>query len=92
MAEAKQILSRLARGSDPLVRIRAIETISKIEKDEREFEARQQESGTGLHEEIREIAKISPELAEAFAKSKGVAWSSTTIQGNGLDKNGATNE
>jgi hypothetical protein len=91
MDEAKQILSRLARGSDPNVRIKAIESLSKIERDERELEVRQQESATGLHEEIREIAKISPELAEAYAKSKGVAWSSNTTQPNGLDKNGATN-
>jgi hypothetical protein len=84
MDEAKQILSRLARGSDPNVRIKAIESLAKIERDERELEARQQESGS-LHDEIREMAKISPELAEAFAKSKGVAWSSKP-------GNGATNE
>jgi hypothetical protein len=88
MDEAKQILSRLARGSDPNVRIKAIESLAKIERDEREFEARRQESGTSLHDEIREIAKISPELAELYAKDRGVAWSA--VQSNG--KNGATNE
>ena len=86
MDEAKQILSRLARGSDPNVRIKAIESLAKIEKDERELEARRQETGT-FQDEIREIAKISPELAEAFAKDRGVAWSSNTING----QNGATN-
>ena len=35
-AEAKRILSRLARGSDPLVRIRALDSLSKIDKEERE--------------------------------------------------------
>jgi hypothetical protein len=74
MDEAKQILSRLARGSDPNVRIKAIESLAKIERDERELEARQQEGGTDLYGEIREIAKISPELAEAYAKEKGVVW------------------
>jgi len=75
MDEAKQILSRLARGSDPNVRIKAIESLAKIERDERELEARQQESRTDLHHEIREIAEISPELAEAYAKDKGIVWS-----------------
>jgi hypothetical protein len=74
MTEARQILSRLARNAEPLTRISAIETIAKIARDEAEFEARQQESRTSLHDEIREISKISPELAEAYAKEKGVAW------------------
>jgi hypothetical protein len=68
-------LSRLARGSDPNVRIKAIESLAKIERDERELEARQAENRTNLHEEIAEIAKISPDLAEAYAKQKGVSWS-----------------
>ena len=49
MDEAKQILSRLARGSDPNVRIKATESLAKIERDERELEVRQQESGCGRH-------------------------------------------
>ena len=75
MTEAKQILSRLARGSDPNVRIKAIESLAKIERDERELKMRQSESATDIHQEIKEIAKISPELAEAYAKDKGVVWS-----------------
>lgn len=35
VAEARRILSRLARGSDPNVRIKAIEGISKLDRDER---------------------------------------------------------
>src|SRR5215472_9118667 len=62
MTEAKQILSRLARGSDPNVRIKAIESLAKIERDERELEAHQREELPDIHHEIREIAKISPEL------------------------------
>jgi hypothetical protein len=34
-AEAKRILSRLARGSDPNVRIKAIESLNKLDRDER---------------------------------------------------------
>ena len=76
MGEAKQILSRLARGSDPNVRIKAIESLAKIEKEQRELELRQQESGAfcDIHEELREIAKVSKELAEAYAKAKGIKW------------------
>jgi hypothetical protein len=75
MTEAKQILSRLARGSDPNVRIKAIESLAKIERDERELEVRRQESATNLHQEMAEIAKFSPELAEEYAKAKGMQWS-----------------
>lgn len=72
MVEAKQILSRLARGSDPNVRIKAIESLSKIERDERELELRQAENGTDLRSQYEEIRRISPELAEAWAKEKGI--------------------
>jgi hypothetical protein len=75
LVEAKQILSRLARGSDPNVRIKSIETLCKIEREERELELRQAEQPTDIRQEIAQIAKISPELAEAYAKDKGVAWS-----------------
>jgi hypothetical protein len=71
-AEAKQILSRLARGSDPNVRIKSIEALAKIERDEREFEQRQAESGTDLRSQYEEIRKISPELAAEWAKEKGL--------------------
>jgi phage terminase small subunit len=75
MTEAKQILSRLARGSDPNVRIKAIESLAKIEAGEREYEARQAEQETSLQQEIAEVAKLSPELAEEYAKAKGMQWS-----------------
>lgn len=83
MDEAKQILSRLARGSDPNVRIKAIESLAKIERDERELNMRQAETATDLRQEIEEIAKISPDLAETFAKDKGFAWSRNNGAGNG---------
>jgi len=35
VAEARRILSRLARGSDPNVRIKAVEGISKLDREER---------------------------------------------------------
>jgi hypothetical protein len=78
LTEARQILSRLARNAEPLTRIKAIESLARIERDERDFEARRQESATSLQEEIREICKISPELAEAYAIQKGIAWNGGT--------------
>jgi hypothetical protein len=38
-AEARRILSRLARGSDPSVRIKAIETLNRIDREERDRQA-----------------------------------------------------
>jgi hypothetical protein len=73
LVEAKQILSRLARGSDPNVRIKAIETLAKIEREEREFNLREAEAGTDLRSQYDEIKKISPELAESWAAEKGLA-------------------
>ena len=62
-----------------------------IELHEKRLERRKQEqaSGMSLEQELAEIAKISPELAEAYAKDKGVAWpppSPNVIQFSGLEK------
>jgi hypothetical protein len=83
-AEAKQILSRLARGSDPNVRIKSLEALAKIQRDEAELEARQQEGPADINAELRLLAEISPELAEAYAKHKGVSYppSSETKRGS----------
>jgi hypothetical protein len=72
-AEARRILSRLARGSDPSVRIRAVELISKLEREEREFQAL---AGTKHDpiEELREIAKTSPAFAALLARDSGIPW------------------
>jgi hypothetical protein len=47
-----------------------------IELHERRSERRRQESATqmSLEQELTELAKISPELAEIYAKDKGVCW------------------
>jgi hypothetical protein len=75
LVEAKQFLSRLARGSDPNVRIKSIETLCRIEREERELNLRQAEQATDLRRELEEIAKFSPDLAEIYAKDKGLNWS-----------------
>jgi hypothetical protein len=72
LVEAKQILSRLARGSDPNVRIKSLEVLAKIEREERELNVREAENGTDLRSQYNEIAKISPELAEEWARDKGL--------------------
>jgi DNA primase large subunit len=62
-----------------LTRIRAIETLAKISRDEHELSLRQAEQATNLQQEIAEVAKISPELAEEYAKSKGVNWTASGV-------------
>ncbi len=74
MQEAKAILSRLARGSAAMTKIRAIESLTKIERDERELRLRETETQTDVHAELREIEKISSDLAEAYAREKGISW------------------
>jgi hypothetical protein len=69
--EAKSILSRLARQSDPSTRIRSLELLVRINEREQERE-REHGADTDVHAEIAEIRKISPELADAYADSKGL--------------------
>jgi hypothetical protein len=64
-----------------------------IELHERRLERRRQQEAVGgsLEQEIREIEKISPELAAVYAKDKGMAYPLphfNVIQsaGNGTDK------
>jgi hypothetical protein len=63
-----------------------------IELHERRLERRRQAEAAGgsLQDEIREIEKISPELAAAYAAQKGVAYplSPSNVQwaGNGIDR------
>lgn len=71
--EAKRILSRLARGSDPSVRIRAVELLAKLEREEREFQALTQTKHDPI-EELREIAKTSPAFAAQLARDTGIPW------------------
>jgi hypothetical protein len=86
MAEAKRILSRLARNAEPLTRIRSIETLTKIARDEHELNMREAESRTDLRREMEEIAKISPELAEIYARDRGITLSSAATEKNGGDQ------
>jgi hypothetical protein len=64
-AEAKQILSRLARGSDPGVRIKAIESLNKIEQTERA--ANQQEDTGDPADTARAIICAAPTYGPMLA-------------------------
>jgi hypothetical protein len=70
-AEARRILSRLARGSDPNVRIKAIESINKLDQIEREQRA-ESDGPRDPIETLREIASVSPFLAAQIADAHGL--------------------
>lgn len=74
--EARQILSRLARGSDPTVRIRALETLAKLDEADRVSQAAPEMT---LAHAVRELLSTSPDygpivLAEAFFKESGTVF------------------
>src|SRR5262249_2787142 len=72
--EAKSILSRLARGSDPNVRIKAIESLNKLETQEQEERTSKADEHREPAEILREIASISPELAMQIAVQDGIEF------------------
>jgi hypothetical protein len=59
--EAKRILSRLARGSDPNVRIKALESLNKLDRDERAATRGQEEAPDPL-ETLRGLICAVPEV------------------------------
>ena len=71
MPELKGILSRIARAGDTNSRLRACETLARIHEREEE-RSREHGEQTDIHAEIAEIRKISPELADAYARDKGL--------------------
>jgi hypothetical protein len=78
-AEARRILSRLARGSDPSVRIRAVELLAKLEREEREFQAQTVTKHDPI-EELRLIAQTSPQFAALLAKDNGIPWDAVSAK------------
>jgi hypothetical protein len=59
--EARRILSRLARGSDPNVRIKALESLNKMERDERAASRAEEEDADPL-EALRAFICALPEV------------------------------
>lgn len=76
-AEAKRILSSLARGSDPSIRIRAVEALAKL--DEADRQARRSNRDPEPEEIVREILSCSPAfgpiiVADTFFNQTKQIW------------------
>jgi hypothetical protein len=78
-AESRRILSKLARGADPSVKIRAVELLAKLEREEREFQAQTVTKHDPI-EELRLIAQTSPQFAALLAKDNGIPWDAVSAK------------
>lgn len=70
--ERKRILSTLARNSDPLVRIRSIEQLEKIDQRENEARAAKGESSDPIMS-LKDLAQTNPLAAYLVASKHGIA-------------------
>jgi hypothetical protein len=68
--EARGILTAMARGSDPAIKIKAIELLAKMDREDEEAKATEQEPD--MLEELNILHGISPELAKAYADDRGI--------------------
>lgn len=76
--EARRILTRLARGSDPSIRIRALESLAKLDEQDRAFElANKVEPIRPMEAILDDIAGLSPEMAAQLAAENNIAWRPT---------------
>jgi hypothetical protein len=64
-AEARRILSRLARGSDPNVRIKALESLSKLERDERTAAPHEEATPEQMARRLVELVPMIMELVDS---------------------------
>jgi hypothetical protein len=74
--EARRILSKLARGSDPSVRIKAIETLNRIDREERDRQVASSHTPTWSESAI-EVLAIGGEM--------GVGLIAMTALADGID-------
>lgn len=75
--EHRRILTNLARGSDPSIKIRALEALAKFDGDVAEREAAEREAAAsqeGLVELFDKLAKINPVRAVSLAREIGYDW------------------
>jgi hypothetical protein len=71
--EARQILTSLARGSDPLVRIKAIESLGKIDKDEAAARAIVPVNAKQIEERLFELLpSLKKSLMEEILAEQGI--------------------
>ena len=77
--EAKRILSSLARGSDPRVRISAVEQLNKMAEADRQQQDAEDEPTP--KEALAELAALSPEIAAHLAAETGAPldWLPTEV-------------
>ena len=77
--EARRILSSLARGSDPSIRISAIDKLTKMDEADRQQHAAEDEPTP--KEALAELAELSPEIAAQLAAETGAPldWLPTEV-------------
>lgn len=74
--ESKQILTNLARGSDPSIRIKAVEAIAKFEQAERDEQAIDADAVREPADVLNEIdAEFSPVFSAVLAMQHGIGLS-----------------
>jgi hypothetical protein len=73
-AEARRILTRLARGSDPSIKIRALEAIAKLDATDLDREQAERANNFDPLFTLDELSKIDPLLAQWLARSHGLSW------------------
>lgn len=76
--EAKRILSRLARGSDPNVRIKALNSLNKLEVAERELAASRADLGDPV-DSMRELIVAVPLFGPAMAAGMWFNWQRSLV-------------
>lgn len=75
--EHRRILTNLARGSDPSIKIRALEALAKFDADAAEREAAGREAAASqmtIAARLDQLAKINPARAVSLARDLGMGW------------------
>ena len=72
--EARRILSRIARTGDNGSRIKALDSLARIDREEKELKRATEQRQRDPIDELRELHAIMPELAEVFAAHFGIHW------------------
>jgi hypothetical protein len=81
--EARRILSNLARGSDPAVRIRSIEALQKIDEADRQQQAAREEPS--LEDIARDVLETHPEygpviLCDLIFQDNNSVWGTPFLE------------
>jgi hypothetical protein len=71
-AEVDAKVAKLVRSPDPQISLKATELFDRRKQRQRELEAQQLPDETDIYAELRALRDLSPELADAYAKHKGI--------------------